>query len=90
VWITRLRHDGEGQRRLADNGDDWEPPALSIPEDILALASEREKARAERDWARADEIRETLKGRGWQVEDSKCGQRLTADSSGRLGAPTIE
>jgi cysteinyl-tRNA synthetase len=55
---------------------EWTQPASDIPEDIQKLLTEREQARADRDWAKADEIRETLSARGWRVEDSKEGQRL--------------
>ncbi|KWI80583.1 cysteine--tRNA ligase [Burkholderia ubonensis] len=56
---------------------DWRPSASDVPEAVRALLGERERARAERNWARADEIREMLKARGWQVEDGKDGQRVT-------------
>ena len=50
---------------------DWKPLVSDIPESIRVLLSERERAREERDWAKADDIRETLSARGWRVEDSK-------------------
>ncbi|MBB5459051.1 cysteine--tRNA ligase [Paraburkholderia sp. Cpub6] len=55
---------------------DWKPVAFEIPEDISKLLKEREQARAEREWSKADDIRDTLNARGWRVEDSKEGQRL--------------
>ncbi|MGU7782206.1 cysteine--tRNA ligase [Burkholderia sp. PU8-34] len=55
---------------------DWMPVASDIPDSIRALLGERERARAAKDWAKADEIRETLNARGWRVEDSKEGQRV--------------
>ncbi|MGE8365123.1 cysteine--tRNA ligase [Cupriavidus sp.] len=55
---------------------EWRPAVFDIPENIAVLLSERERARAERNWARADEIRETLNALGWRVEDGKVGQRL--------------
>jgi cysteinyl-tRNA synthetase len=60
----------------------WRPVASSIPEEIQALLDEREQARTERDWAKADDLRRALNARGWRVEDSKEGQRvigMTAD-----------
>jgi cysteinyl-tRNA synthetase len=41
-----------------------------------ALLAEREEARAEKDFARADEIRERLAQLGWEVRDSADGPRL--------------
>jgi cysteinyl-tRNA synthetase len=43
------------------------------PEELLA---EREEARAARDFARADEIRDRLAELGWEVRDSAAGAKL--------------
>lgn len=42
----------------------------SIPVDVAALAKEREAARKEKNWARADEIRSRLKVLGYEVVDT--------------------
>lgn len=55
---------------------EWKPVVSDIPEDIRALVDERERARLERNWAQADEIRKALIARGWKVEDRKEGQRV--------------
>jgi cyanophycinase-like exopeptidase len=47
-----------------------EPPA---PEEIMALVMERQAARARRDWAAADALRERIAGLGWQVRDAPEG-----------------
>jgi cysteinyl-tRNA synthetase len=41
-----------------------------------SLLAEREAARAARDFARADELRERLAALGWEVRDSAAGARL--------------
>jgi cysteinyl-tRNA synthetase len=41
-----------------------------------ALLAERERARAEKDFGRADEIRDRLAERGWEVRDEAEGARL--------------
>jgi len=48
----------------------------SIDKEILGLAEEREKARKEKDFARADKIREKIKEKGFIIEDSKEGSRI--------------
>ncbi|MBQ2661769.1 MAG: cysteine--tRNA ligase [Clostridia bacterium] len=48
----------------------------TFPEEALALLNERSQARADKNWARADEIREQLKEMGFAVEDSKEGAKL--------------
>ena len=41
-----------------------------------AMLAEREQARAERDFARADELRDQLAAAGWVVRDTPEGARL--------------
>ncbi len=47
-----------------------------FPLEALALLAQRGTARAARDWARADAIREELKALGFAVEDGKGGAKL--------------
>lgn len=47
-----------------------------VPADVVALAEERKKARAERNWAKSDELRERLRERGYAVKDGKDGYTL--------------
>ncbi|RME90859.1 MAG: cysteinyl-tRNA synthetase [Anaerolineae bacterium] len=47
------------------------------PAEVLALVEERERARAARDWPRADALRERIADLGWQVQDTPEGPRLT-------------
>ncbi len=48
-----------------------EPPA-----EIMALAAEREKARAAKDFAKSDELRGEIQKLGWEVEDTANGPRI--------------
>ncbi|MFW5741298.1 MAG: CysS/YqeB C-terminal domain-containing protein, partial [Myxococcota bacterium] len=50
--------------------------AAELPTEIAALLGEREKARANKDFARADAIREQLQERGYVVEDRVGGMRV--------------
>ena len=47
-----------------------------LPEDVQALAQEREQARKDRDWARSDALRDKLTAMGYTVEDTKLGQKV--------------
>ena len=46
------------------------------PKEIKELLEEREKLRKERKFARADEVRKEIEGKGWLVEDTSQGPRL--------------
>lgn len=45
----------------------------SLPPEVLELLSERNAARDDRDWPRADALRDQLAALGWQVEDGPSG-----------------
>jgi len=53
-----------------------EPKEEMLPEDIKYLIEEREKARAEHDWAKADAIRDQLLEEGIEIEDTEKGPRI--------------
>jgi cysteinyl-tRNA synthetase len=50
-------------------------PVESLPADLQALLDERAAARAARDWAASDRLRDELADRGVTVEDTRDGQR---------------
>ena len=47
-----------------------------IPEEILELVEQRKLARQERDYVKSDEIRDTLKEKGYEVKDTKDGMTV--------------
>jgi cysteinyl-tRNA synthetase len=47
-----------------------------IPADIKKLIDEREKARADKDWSKADKIRDELKSKGILLDDTSDGVRI--------------
>jgi cysteinyl-tRNA synthetase len=52
------------------------PAPVSVPHDIQQLANEREEARTNRDFARADELRIHIESRGYTVDDTPEGPRI--------------
>jgi len=48
-------------------------PSVDVPAEIQSLVDSRQTAKAEKDWAKADEIREELLTKGWVLEDSPEG-----------------
>ena len=63
----------DAKEYLAKYGEKQE----DIPEEVKAVAEERKAARANKDWAKSDELREKLKALGYAVKDSKDGYTLT-------------
>ena len=49
----------------------------SLPAEIQALVQARAKARAAKDWGKADELRAELSASGYQVLDTTSGQKIT-------------
>ncbi len=64
-WYARL------QQVLA-----LEAEATDVPADVRALLEERAAARAAKDWKKADELRAAIAAHGWDVKDTKDGQKL--------------
>jgi cysteinyl-tRNA synthetase len=51
-------------------------PVEEAPADVCDLAQRRERARAERDFAAADSLRDEIAARGWEIRDSSSGPEL--------------
>ena len=58
-------------------GKDEAPAAVEIPADVQAILDERAAARAAKDWALSDSLRDKLKSLGYLVKDSKTGQTIS-------------
>ena len=52
------------------------PTREAAPPEVLELAAERARARAVRDFARADALRDRIAALGWRVEDAADGPKL--------------
>ena len=57
---------------LAITGED-----TSVPANITALADARAQARLAKEWRKSDELRDELAALGWEVRDTKGGQKIT-------------
>ena len=49
----------------------------ALPAEISALSEARVQARLAKDWRKSDELRDQLANRGWEVRDTKDGQKIT-------------
>ena len=52
------------------------PPPAVVPAEVEKLAQKRELARAERDFAAADRLRDEIAALGWEVRDGQAGFEL--------------
>jgi cysteinyl-tRNA synthetase len=50
---------------------------VAVPAEVLALVEQREQARAAKDWAASDRLRDAIATLGWVVKDTKDGPKLT-------------
>jgi cysteinyl-tRNA synthetase len=50
---------------------------LAIPAEVAQLAEQRENTRREKNWKGSDELRDQISELGWDVRDTKDGQKLT-------------
>ena len=58
-----------------------EGESATIPAEVLALVEQRQQARARRDWAESDRLRDAIAALGWIVKDTKDGPKITAVSA---------
>jgi len=54
---------------------------VDVPDDVQAIADERQKARDEKDWVKSDKLRDKLRGMGWAIKDRKEGYELGGDGN---------
>jgi cysteinyl-tRNA synthetase len=79
LWGLLRDKDADGKYKTIAKMDEvlslglTEKASLKIPAEIAALLEKRKKARAEKNWALADEIRKEIDQRGYIVEDSPSG-----------------
>ena len=50
-----------------------------IPEEIIKLAEERQKARENKDWAESDRLRDEIISKGFNIRDTKNGYVVNGD-----------
>jgi cysteinyl-tRNA synthetase len=53
-----------------------EAEPVAVPDEVRSLAGAREEARAGRDWAEADRLRDEIRERDWDVRDGPGGPEL--------------
>ena len=53
-----------------------EPPVATPSEDVLALVASRAQARASRDWAESDRLRDDIARLGWKIKDTPNGAEV--------------
>ena len=69
-------------RVLGLNLGNWTPVVENIPEEISALAEQRQLARQEKRWQDADSFRQQIAAAGYEIEDTPQGPRIKARKKG--------
>ncbi len=49
----------------------------TVPTEVIALAEERVQAKADKDWAKSDELRNQINALGYNIKDTAAGPELT-------------
>ncbi len=73
---TKLALALEFDKVLGLGMDSWVEEKIEVTAELQALLDQRKAARAERNWARSDEIRAQIRAVGFDVKDSAAGQEL--------------
>jgi hypothetical protein len=55
------------------------PEEVAPPQEVQTLADQRQKARADKNWAESDRLRDEIASHGWQVQDTPEGAKLVKD-----------
>ncbi len=58
----------------------FEPDAATVPAEVEALLTQRAEARAAKNFAESDRLRDAVAALGWTVKDTKDGQKLSKAS----------
>ncbi len=53
-----------------------EPPKADVPSELIEMAKARATAKANKNWAEADRLRDTIAAAGWTVQDTPTGPKL--------------
>lgn len=57
------------------------PKEESVPDEVIAISADREKARLEKDFAKSDELRAKIENLGWDVKDTENGTEIKRKNS---------
>ncbi len=52
------------------------PAEVEIPAEVMELLDQRNRYRAEKNWAQADAARDAIKAKGYAIVDAKEGSKL--------------
>ena len=73
---TLLQFDRVLGLRLAE----WQPAAVTIPDEVLEKVRQREQARADKRWQDADTLRAEVDALGYEIKDTPTGSQVKPKS----------
>ena len=80
--MTSSRNEGalgaykEFVQLVRDTFGCFEPEEDTTPPEVLELASQREQARADKDFSASDTLRDEIRALGYEVKDTTDGQKV--------------
>ena len=57
--------------------DAWRPEEIVVPDSVQTLVQEREQARSDKNWGKADELRDEILSLGFVLEDTREGTSIS-------------
>jgi cysteinyl-tRNA synthetase len=57
-----------------ENSENYLNEKIEVPQEILDLVEERKNAKANKDYAKADELRDLINSKGYSIKDSADGK----------------
>ncbi len=60
----------------------FDTESVAVPAEVLSIVEKRQQARAAKNWAESDRLRDEIAAFGWVVKDTKDGPKLSPDAKG--------
>jgi len=83
LWKLLRDKDAEGKIQTIKSMDEvfgldlLKKKKISIPADVKKLVDDREKARKDKKWDEADKLRDRIKKKGYQIDDTDKGAKVS-------------
>ena len=86
VWEMIRSHEADASKKatilacdevMGLDIDAWRPEEIVVPDSVQTLVQEREQARSDKNWGKADELRDEILSLGFVLEDTREGTSIS-------------